>query len=172
MHTLNHMKAILLRIPAPRTLVFSPPYFPWLDLKQTEFAGSVYLLKKKVLKKKKIRIPLKFIPSRFQSEKYIENFMEKWVKEWRTALQDVTTITLHTGVHDPYLHWVTFPTWTRGSDVVHNFVFSGQEGSSHSCRGEKKISFQSIYFRRAKCKANDSTRNTSYHYNKPALVSK
>lgn len=52
LHTLNHTKAILLRIPAPRTLFFSPPYFPWLDLKETEFAGSVYLLKKKVLKKK------------------------------------------------------------------------------------------------------------------------
>lgn len=46
--------------------------------------------------------------------------------------------TLHTGVHDPYLHWVAFPTWTRGDDVVHNSVFSGQEGNSHSCEGEKK----------------------------------
>lgn len=44
----------------------------------------------------------------------------------------VITITLHTGVHDPYRHWVTFPTWIRGNDVVHNFVVSGQEGNSHS----------------------------------------
>lgn len=63
--------------------------------------------------------------------------MEKWVNELRTPLQGVTA-TIHTGVHDPYLHWVTFPTWTGGSEVVHNFVFSGQEGNSHSCEGEGK----------------------------------
>lgn len=63
--------------------------------------------------------------------------MEKWVNEWRTAQQGVAAA-LHTGVHDPYLHWVTFPTWTGGSEVVHNFVFSGQGGNSHSCGGEEK----------------------------------
>lgn len=52
------------------------------------------------------------------------------------------TAILHTGVHDPYLHWVTFPTWTRGSEVVHNFVFSGQGGNSHSCGGEEKKTFE------------------------------
>lgn len=79
--------------------------------------------------------------------------MEKKVNERRTALQGVTA-TLHTGVHDPYLHWVTFPRWTRGSEVVHNFVFSGQEGNSHSCGGKEKKCFWNIYFGRARYTAN------------------